>query len=404
MASRKTPESLEKLSGYKGLDLVVETALKKANLAEEPVAYQTVSQVTLPERQIVRTITPIVQTPPVITTERNCNFLPPVSLDQYKLNSDPNPEVVRKRPNDKIRYQQEVAVRFLEPPKPPKPGDIVVKQLPNRQIAPAPPLVVRQAPPRPSTPAPLVIREAPPKAPQVVSEQVVLVPGKVIPPPSRKVVVERLPPIPPKPKNIFLEKWLPFKQAKRRVVHQRPEPDCVLPNPKNVVIQWEAPEVEVRRVFKNLGKTVASPDEYLRRFGTELLKHEDFKKAASKLGAPEELIVSNSHIDLGLPELEGDLESLRFVDLDKAGLTQYKSFLSNLGVRTNLTRSSNGLGFITSTDSSNLISIDQARDIVNNLNGGTKKLYSDAEIRAYFNALDKNKDGVLSLDELRDAL
>ncbi|RMZ94569.1 hypothetical protein BpHYR1_000436, partial [Brachionus plicatilis] len=78
----------------------------------------------------------------------NCRFLPPISLDQYKLNNDPNPELIRKKPSEKIRYVQDVAFRFLEPPKAPKPGDIVVRQLPNRQIAPAPPLVVRQAPPK----------------------------------------------------------------------------------------------------------------------------------------------------------------------------------------------------------------------------------------------------------------
>ncbi|RNA29578.1 hypothetical protein BpHYR1_004348, partial [Brachionus plicatilis] len=45
----------------------------------------------------------------------NCRFLPPISLDQYKLNNDPNPELIRKKPSEKIRYVQDVAFRFLEP-------------------------------------------------------------------------------------------------------------------------------------------------------------------------------------------------------------------------------------------------------------------------------------------------
>ncbi|RMZ96505.1 hypothetical protein BpHYR1_020315, partial [Brachionus plicatilis] len=126
MVSRTGKESLNSLSGYRDLDMVVDSALRKANLADEPVAYQTVSEATLPERQFTRQIvSPPAPAPVRISTERNCTFLPPVSLDQYKLNSDPNPEVIRKKPSEKIRYQQDLSVRFLEPPKAPKPGDIV---------------------------------------------------------------------------------------------------------------------------------------------------------------------------------------------------------------------------------------------------------------------------------------
>lgn len=403
MVSRTGKESLNSLSGYRDLETVVDSALRKANLADDPVAYQTVSEAVLPERQPSRQVF-TAPSPVRISNERNCTFLPPLSLDQYRLNSDPNPEVIRKKPTEKIRYQQDLSVRFLEPPKAPKPGDIVVKQLPNRQIAPAPPLVVRQAPPRPTTPAPLVLREQPPRAPQPVSEKVVVIPGKVIPPPARKVVVERLPPIPPKPQNIFLEKWLPFKSQKRRVVYQRAEQECVLPNPKNVVIQWETPEVEVQRSFKNLGTQQADPEEYSRRFGSDLLRHEDFRQAASKIGAPEEVLNPNSHVQVGLPELEGDLESLRLVDLEKAGLSEYRSFLNNLGVSTNLTRSSTGLGQITTADTSNLISMSEAQNTANNLNGGTEKLITESDLRAYFNSLDTNRDGVLSFEELKAAL
>jgi len=336
----------------------------------------------------------------------NCKFLPPISLDQYKLNNDPNPEVLRKKPTDKIRYVQDVAIRFLEPPQPPKHGDIVVKHLPNRQIAPAPPLVVRQAPPKPATPAPLVLREAPPQPPARVPDQLVLVPGKVLAPPARKVVVERLPAIPPKPQQVFLEKWLPFKQQKRRVVYQRPEPDCVLPNPRNLVIQWEAPEVEVTRDYKNLGSQLADPQEYVRRHGSELLRHEEFRTAASRIGAPENVVSSNSHRELGLPELEGDVEALRLIDLERSGLSEYRSYLSGLGVSYDaaaFSSSASPFGFVTSAESGNLVSINEAQSIANNLNAGTEKPINDAELRAYFNSLDTNGDGRVSFEEFRAA-
>lgn len=336
----------------------------------------------------------------------NCKFLPPIALDQYKLNNDPNPEVVRKRPADKVRYTQDVAFRFLEPPQPPKPGDIVVKQLPNRQIAPAPPLVVRQAPPKPANPPPLVIREQPPKPPVRVPEKLVLVPGKVLAPPARKVVVERLPPIPPKPQQVFMEKWLPFKQQKRRVVYQPAEPDCVLPNPRNLVIQWEAPEVEIKREYKNLGTQLADPEEYARRFNNDLLRHEEFKQAASRFGVPDSVVASDSHRELGLPELEGDVEALKLVDLERVGLSEYRSYLSGLGVSYDaslFSSSASAFGFITSPDSSNLVSIDQAQSTANNLNAGSEKIATDADLRTYFASIDSNGDGVISFEEFKSA-
>lgn len=89
-----------------------------------------------------------------------CDTVSPLPLDQYKLNVDRNPLVVRRKPQEKVRYSQQISVRYLKPPTPPKCGDIVICELPSRQVAPAPPLVVRQAPPKPSTPPPLILRLA----------------------------------------------------------------------------------------------------------------------------------------------------------------------------------------------------------------------------------------------------
>ena len=70
-------------------------------------------------------------------------------LDQYQLNFDPNPELIRKKPAEKVQYTQEVSLKFLKPPPPEQPGDIVIKQERDVQAAPAPPLLVRQKPPAP---------------------------------------------------------------------------------------------------------------------------------------------------------------------------------------------------------------------------------------------------------------
>ena len=94
-------------------------------------------------------------------------------INQYELNQDPNPEFITKRYKENLEYVQELAIRYLKPPTPPAPGEIIIKQEPNRPTAPAPPLVIRQQPPRPCTPEPLVIREAPPPQPPVQCRKVI---------------------------------------------------------------------------------------------------------------------------------------------------------------------------------------------------------------------------------------
>ncbi|CAF0960275.1 unnamed protein product [Brachionus calyciflorus] len=47
-------------------------------------------------------------------------------------------------------------------------------------------------------------------------------------------------------------------------------------------IGGSTPEVEVTRDYKNLRTQLAYPEDYVRRFGSELLRHEEFKQAATR--------------------------------------------------------------------------------------------------------------------------
>lgn len=128
---------------------------------------------------------------------KNLNFpttrtLGPVPIHEYAINEDPNPEFICKRTNQMIEYVQELAIRYLRPPTPPPPGDIVINQEPNVATPPAPPLILRQQPPRPVTPEPLVIRECPPAPPCQIGKKIITISGKRLPPPPRKVIIERL--------------------------------------------------------------------------------------------------------------------------------------------------------------------------------------------------------------------
>ena len=159
-----------------------------------------------------------------------------IPISEYLINEDANPEIITKRVSQQLEYVQELAIRYLRPPTPPVPGEIVITQEPNTLTPPAPPLVIRQQPPRPDTPEPLIIREAPPQPPVPIGRKLITISGRRLPPPPRKVVIERLAPLPSKPQSVIVERWLPYNDnLKRRVVFQRAPPDPVVVKPRNVI-------------------------------------------------------------------------------------------------------------------------------------------------------------------------
>jgi len=141
------------------------------------------------------------------------NWRGDLSINEYVINEDANPEVIMKRVDRTIEYVQELAIRYLRPPTPPAPGDIVITMEANVVTGPAPPLIIRQQPARASTPEPLVVREAPPQPPPAVGTKRITISGKRLPPPPRKVIIERLAPLPTKPQNVIIERWLPYSEV-----------------------------------------------------------------------------------------------------------------------------------------------------------------------------------------------
>jgi len=171
-----------------------------------------------------------------------------IAITEYRIYEDSNPQIITKKVQQQIEYVQELAIRYLRPPTPPAPGEIIITQEPNIATGPAPPLIIRQAAARAETPEPLVIREAPPAPPKPIGQKRVVISGKRIPPPPRKVVIERLAALPSRPQNFIIERWLPYAENKRRVIFNKPtKPDPIPVNPRNVVVQWEAPEVIIRQ-------------------------------------------------------------------------------------------------------------------------------------------------------------
>ncbi|RNA40876.1 hypothetical protein BpHYR1_033626 [Brachionus plicatilis] len=250
-----------------------------------------------------------------------------IPISEYSINEDPQPKIIHKKNHQKIEYIQELAIRYLKPPSVPPPGDIIINQLPNEVSSPAPPIIIRQTPHRPTTPEPIVIREAPPTPPAPVSKKIITISGKRLPPPPRKVVIERLPQVPAKPQPVIIERWLPYTQMKRRVIFNRNlEPDPVVNKPRNVIIQWEAPQVTIHKQFKYLGIVRANPAEYIQQYGDTIVEAECLPDFVKEIAAPSGLVLASDVKESKklVHELYGDVEALKYIDLDREGLGEYK--------------------------------------------------------------------------------
>jgi hypothetical protein len=223
------------------------------------------------QARFLQPMTQSVRTAPVATVASSAAVLPLNGNYSVPDNVDPNPIVMRKKPNTPVNYTQLVSVKFLQPPPPQQPGDIVITQQKDVQAAPVAPKLIRQKAPLPVKPAPLVVREQPPLAPAPIPPEHHVIPGKVIPPPPRKVVIERLPQLPQPPQDLIVERWLEYGPRARRVVFRPAPPLIPAPPPKNVLIQWDSPNVALNRQFRNLGIAPASPAQYMATFGASLV-------------------------------------------------------------------------------------------------------------------------------------
>jgi hypothetical protein len=369
-----------------------------------------------------------------VNREEVLNWRGVIPIAQYLINEDSNPEIIRKKTEQQLVYEQEVAIRYLRPPTPPPPGEIVIKQEKNIPTPPAPPLVIRQQPPRPDTPAPLVIREAPPKAPLPVGPKVITISGKRLPPAPRKVVIERLAPLPSKPQAYMVERWLPYGEQKRRVIFQKNTvADPVVQKPRNVVIQWEAPQVQIKKLFKDLGVIRANPVEYVEKYGASLKQHVDFPDFVREIRPPVGVVLAAEYKAASLIDLEGDVQALNLIDLDREGLGEYRAWLQKWLQSSGASASASAQVVVSSSSSARAapfqvsieailnavlaelfknvdqnadsrISISEAESVVLKLNSRLGRQFSSEDAQAFFKSLDSNRDGAVNFIEFKAGL
>ncbi|CAM4752413.1 unnamed protein product [Rotaria magnacalcarata] len=189
---------------------------------------------------------------------------------QPELPPEP-PMVVRKKLlNDTVTYKQNVSVRYLQPPSPPPPGPIIIREICPPPPPPQSPVLIRQRPVPPCTPPPIVIRDRPPPAPPRIPPQIIekLLPRPRPPPPRR--IIEYFAQRPPKPADVIIERWLPYKRTdRRRIFFERAPAPYMPPREPNLIVVHNQANARVHKEFINGGVIRADPQCYAQQFGAE---------------------------------------------------------------------------------------------------------------------------------------
>jgi len=215
-----------------------------------------------------------------------------------------------------------------------------------------------------------VIREAPPEPPVHIERKIVTIKGNsALDAPPRKVIIEKLPQLPAKPQPVIIERWLPYKEQKRRVIFQgtnqlsqplttqqtrilcncackckcqqcKQELHCTccmkevqtavqtgqITNVRNTIIQWSTPNPVIKKDIKYLGVVNADPREYAQKYGNQLKRSNELPSFVVELENNNGFRKYQREQGTAY-ELEGDIEALKYLDLDREGLQMYKHYL-----------------------------------------------------------------------------
>ena len=101
--------------------------------------------------------------------------------------------------------------------------------------------------------------------------------------------------------------------------------------------------MRITKEFKNLGVVKANPLDYVRRFGGDLLNSNDLPDFVKQIRPPSgltlaadhrrqrrRLVNQQQHQQQQEFDLYGDVHALRFVDLEREGLGEYRALVENL--------------------------------------------------------------------------
>lgn len=232
-------------------------------------------------------------------------------------------------------------------------------------------------------------------------------------------VVNTLPPIPRKPRKVILEKWAPYEKLKRRVIFQAAPPDPVYIKPRNVIVQWQVPNVIIKQQIRHLGEIRANPIKYASKYNNSLTQSKDLPQFILDIAPPNGVVLASECPYNAVHELEGDIDALRLIDLEREGLSEYKAVLNKQSVSPIKPMNSSQTNAVPPPATSKSavdeifrllynkengrIKVNRAARVVLKVNSRLGRKYGEDDVKHFIRALDINGDGTLSLNEFREA-
>ena len=126
-----------------------------------------------------------------------------------------------------------------------------------------------------------------------------------------------MPPLPPKPQSIIVEKWLPYPQSKRKVIYNKSnESDTKVSKPKNVIINWEISEPQIKKEIRYLGIVKTDPIEYFKRYKNTLKESNNLPSIVNEVPTPSGLILAADLKKNKIIKKTSSNKSTKFVNLN----------------------------------------------------------------------------------------
>lgn len=220
-------------------------------------------------------------------------------------------------------------------------------------------------------------------------------------------------PLPNKPQSIIIERWLPYKKVKRRVIFARSsDTGSFSPKPKNIIVQWQTPQVRIQKEFKDLGIVKANPLEYVQRYGASLKRALELPKFVKEIKPPNGIELAADSLSNSIYELEGDVHALNLVDLEREGLIEYKyllkksdSFKKNIVLGENQRDKDKNLLKdlikMLSLDSNETVTLNEAEQIMTKIYNRMGRSFGEEETKKFFSIVDIDSMGRICLSDVK---
>lgn len=182
--------------------------------------------------------------------------------------------------------------------------------------------------------------------------------------------------------------------------------------PKNVIVQWQPPQVRIQKEFKDLGIVKANPLEYVQRYGTSLKRSIELPTFVREIKPPTGLTLAADSPSASIYELEGDVYALNLVDLEREGLIEYKYSLKNSNIdpidenksSNSFNSAINDLFKSLNLDLNETVSLTEAEKIMSRLYTRMGRRFGDEEIKSFFRQVDIDYAGRIRVNDIKTSI